>query len=329
MCNHKQAGRRCHPSSNGIGLSPAGAGAGRRLLASEKPMHISRLARLLLAAAALGSGTPLLAQDKSRDPDIVVTGEVEAGAVNPGEVRQQARAVTPRGGVINEPLARFQDPVCVGVWGLSGESASFLIDRIYYNAEAAGIALDDEPGCAANVIVAFVPDPQTEFRELVAARHQIVDGLTQDDRNRVSRTEGPVLAWYLVASKTDTGEGRNGRPPTFESTQTSRLNAGMRRDMVLSVVMIDSDLLVDLDSLALADYATMRSLARTRPVDQDGNATGTVLALFDDPVHAPQSLTAFDRAYLASLYDSRADLPGQYALRDIDERMEREADSAE
>ncbi|MEO5706684.1 MAG: hypothetical protein ABIT10_12280 [Alteraurantiacibacter sp.] len=292
-------------------------------------MRKTRLAAILLAAAALASGTPLLAEDDPRNPDIVVSGEVESDEVDAGEVRQQARAVTSRGGVINEPLARFQDPVCVGVWGLSGESAGFVIDRIYYNAEAAGIALNDQPGCAANVIVAFVPEPQQEFRELVAARHQIVVGLTQDDRNRVARTQGPVLAWYLVANRTDTGEGRNGRPPTFESTQTSRLNAGMRRDMVLSVVMIDSDLLTDLDALALADYATMRALARTRPVDQDGNATGTVLALFDDPVLAPQGLTAFDRAYLASLYDGRADLPGQYALRDIDERMEREADTSE
>lgn len=291
-------------------------------------MRKSALAHLLLAAAALASATPLLASDDPREPDIVVTGEIEAGDVDAGEVRSQARAVTPRGGVINEPLARFQQPVCVGVWGLSGESAGFVIDRVYYNAEAAGIELDDTPGCAANVIVAFVADPHGEFRDLVAARHQIVDGLTQDDRNRVTRTEGPVLAWHLVANLTDTGEGRNGRPPSFESTQTSRLNAGMRRDLVLSVVMIDSDLLVDLDALALADYATMRALARTRPTDLEGSPAGTVLALFDDPVNAPQSMTAFDRAYLASLYASRATMPGQYALRDIDERMTREAAAA-
>lgn len=288
-------------------------------------MRKSRLAHLLLAAAAFASSTPLLAAEDPREQDIVVTGEVEADRVDPGEVRQQARAVTTRGGVINEPLARFRDPVCVGVWGLSDESADFVIDRLYYNAEQSGIAIDETPGCAANVIVAFVADPQVEFRLLVEARHQIVSELTQDDRNRVTRTEGPVLAWHLVANRTDTGEDRNGRPPSFESTQTSRLNAGMRRDMVLSVVMIDSDLLSDLDALALADYATMRALARTRPVEQDGEATGTVLALFDDPVHAPQSMTAFDRAYLASLYDGRDTLPGQYALRDIDERMERDA----
>lgn len=292
-------------------------------------MHSSRSALLLLTAAALASGTPLLAQDDPRNPDIVVTGEVEAGAVDAGEVRQQVRAVTPRGGTINEPLARFQNPVCVGVWGLSGESAGFVIDRVYYNAEAAGIAIDDQPGCAANVIVAFVPDPMREFEDMVAARHHLVEPLTFDERRRVRETDGPALAWYLVSTRTATGEGRSGDPPTFDTTQASRLVTGTRRDLELALVMIDSDLLSDLDALALADYASMRALARTRPVDQQGNPTGTILALFDDPVRAPQSLTEFDRAYLASLYASRANLPGQYALRDIGERMAEEAGASE
>jgi hypothetical protein len=282
------------------------------------------LASLFLTFAALVSGTPVLAEDDPRD-NIVVTGEVEAGEVDAGEVRQQTRAVTPRGAVIGEPLARFQSPLCVGVWGLSGESAQFVIDRVYHNAEAAGMALDETPGCAANVIVAFVADPQAEFAALVEARHQIVDPLPFDDRQRVRATQGPALAWYLVSTRTRDGQGRSGRPPVFDSTEISRLNAGTRLDLELSVVMIDSDLLADLDALALADYASMRALARTRPVDRGDNATGTVLALFDDPVHAPQAMTEFDRAYLASLYASRANLPGQYALRDIDERMEQAA----
>lgn len=281
-------------------------------------------ASLVLAIAALASGTPVLAEDDPRDT-VVVTGEVEAGEVDRGEVREQARAVTPRGAVIGQPLARFQQPLCVGVWGLSGESAQFVIDRVYYNAEQAGVALDETPGCAANVIVAFVADPQAEFAALVEARHQIVDGLSFDDKQRVRATQGPALAWYLTSTRTRDGQARNGRPPSFDSTEISRLNAGTRLDLELSVVMIDSDLLSDLDALALADYASMRALARTRPVERGENGTGTVLALFDDPVHAPQAMTEFDRAYLASLYASRANLPGQYALRDIDERMEQAA----
>ena len=118
------------------------------------------------------------------------------------------------------------------------------------------------------------------------------------------------------------GESRLGDPPVIEATDSSRLNSGTRRDILASIVMIDTDLLEDLDGLALADYATMRMLARTRPVDNGEAAYGTILSLFDDPVNAPQAMTDFDRAYLASIYDSRANLPGHLALRDVDERME-------
>ena len=86
--------------------------------------------------------------------------------------------------------------------------------------------------------------------------------------------------------------------------------------------MFDTGLLEDLGGLALADYATMRLLARTCPVDNGDAAYDTILSLFDDPVRASQSMTTFDRACLASLHDSRAELRGNLALRDVGQRME-------
>ncbi|HSG56525.1 MAG TPA: hypothetical protein VLA45_13850, partial [Paracoccaceae bacterium] len=263
-------------------------------------MPASRFAICLLAAA-FASGTPVLAQDDPRARDdtgdeILVTGERDAGEVDPGDVREQARAITPRGAVVGEPLARFTDPICPGVWGLSGESAQYIIDRIYYNAEAAGLELDETAGCGANVIVAFVDDPHGEFADMIAYDHRLVAPLSFWDRKRVTETTGPVLAWNVVTTLTRDGQARDGRPPVFDSTEISRLNAGTRRDMQLSVIMLDTDLLEDLDGLALADYATMRTLARTIPVDQGQAAYGTILSLFADPVNAPQSMTTFDRA---------------------------------
>jgi hypothetical protein len=280
-----------------------------------------------LLALVMASALPAMAQTTSPDADILVRGERESTEIDSGEIRSQARAVTPRGAVTGEPLARFQDPICPGVWGLSAESAQYIIDRIYHNAEAAGLDLDETPGCGANVIAVFVDEPLAEFEEMARHHHQFVHPLSFDEKKRVRETEGPVLAWNIVATRTTGGQDRSGRPPVFDATDTTRLNAGTRRDILASVIMIDTDLLEDLDGLALADYATMRLLARTRPVDNGEAAYGTILSLFDDPVNAPQSMTAFDRAYLASLYASRANLPGNFALRDVDERME-EAEAA-
>lgn len=289
-------------------------------------MPQSRFAQLLLAIAALASGTPVLAEEDPREADdILVIGETATGEVDSGEVRQQARAITPRASYANEPLARFQAPICPGVWGLSGESAHYIIDRIYFNAEAAGLELDETPGCGANVIVAFVDDPHAEFAAMVEHDHHLVASLSFDEQQRVRASEGPVLAWSVVTTLTRDGQSRLGDPPVFDSTEISRLNSATRRDMALSMVMIDTDLLEDLDGLALADYATMRALARTLPVEQGEANYGTILSLFSDPVNAPQSLTAFDRAYLASLYAGRANQPGHLALRDVDDRMADEA----
>lgn len=289
-------------------------------------MLAPRFAHLLAALAAMFSAAPLLAQEES---DILVTGDrAAASEVDSGEVREQTRAITPRGRIVGEPLARFTDPICPGVWGLSSQSAQFIIDRIYFNAESAGLELDESAGCAANVIIAFVDEPQGEFADMIAHDHHLVAPLSFEDRRRVRESQGPVLAWNLVITRTRDGQGRTGNPPTFESTEISRLNASTRRDMALSVVMIDTDLLEDLDGLALADYATMRALARTVPVEQDEANYGTILSLFSDPVNAPQSLTDFDRAYLASLYAGRANQPGNLALRDVDERMEDAAETA-
>lgn len=285
-------------------------------------MARSRLARVLLAVA-LSSASPLLAQDQA---DIVVNSERAQTQVDGGDAREQARAITPRGRIVGEPLARFGDPICPGVWGLSSQSAQFIIDRIYFNAEAAGLELDESAGCPANVIVAFVDDPHGEFADMLAHDHHLVAPLSFEERRQLRETTGPVLAWNLVATLTRDGQGRMGDPPTFDSTEISRLNASTRREMALSMVMIDTDLLEDLDGLALADYATMRALARTLPLDQgQGSAYGSILSLFSDPVNAPQAMTDFDRAYLASLYAGRANQPGHMALRDVGERMENAA----
>ncbi len=268
---------------------------------------------------ALALARPLAAQ---QDDTIVVTGEIER-QVDEMEVRQQARAITERGNIIGAPLARFQQPVCPGVWGLEGASAQLVIDRIYYNAEAAGLELDEDAGCAANVIVAFVPDPHAEFDALRTSRHPLVEGLTFWERKRVSQVDGPVLAWNVVSTRTAYGQARSGRPPVYDGTDMSRLNSATRRDIESAVVLIDVDALGTIDAIAVADYATMRLLARTRPPRDDEPAYGTILSLFDNPVEAPGRMTEFDRAYLASLYAGEDNRPGNMALRNVGDLMER------
>lgn len=281
-------------------------------------------ARSLLAVALVAGAAPATAQDApDNQGNIVVTGETEQ-PVDGREVRSQARAITPRGSTIGQPLARFQQPICPGVWGMAPESAQLIIDRIYYNAEQIGLELNEKAGCDANVIVAFVADPHEEFTGLRTDDHALVSGLSYWEQKRVSETEGPVLVWNAVSTRTRDGQARSGNPPVFDSTSISRTNSGTRRDLELSMVMIASDAIANLDGVAVADYVTMRTLARTNPPRSDA-AYGTILALFDNPDGAPDRMSDFDMAYLRSLYAGRANVPASMALGGIDRLMEEEA----
>ena len=73
----------------------------------------------------------------------------------------------------------------------------------------------------------------------------------------------------------------------------------------------------------LADYAAMRTLARTRPADGTGHEAGegsdTILTLFapGDPAGRPRGLTTFDAGYLEALYHGPATEPAMAKTRQI------------
>ncbi|MCB2066297.1 MAG: hypothetical protein KDE15_06620 [Erythrobacter sp.] len=294
------------------------------------------LATLLACASAL----PVAAQEqvqRDRHGDIVVEGE---RSVDGNEVGQLARDVTGRQAYSGDPLARFQRPVCPGVWGLSPDNAQALIDRIYDNATRAGVEVNQEAGCPANLWVIFVNDPRETFQRLRDDNAFLVRGLDYWARKAVTEQEGPVLAWNVISVRNPDGmpiaspgntalaaaEARSGGEiPANPVTQMSRTHAAVRQDIEMSVMLVQRSAIAHLDAWALGDYATMRTLAQTRPPREE-NAYETVLALFDeDAVSPPERLTRFDLAYLQSLYMSRVDQPGRQALRNVDELMELDA----
>lgn len=302
-----------------------------------------------VAALCTAIAAPATAQDavdpdsveRDRRGDIVVEGE---RSVDGQEVGRLGRDITGRQATGRDPLARFQRPICPGVWGLSPENAQVLIDRIYDNAERAGVDINEDPECGANVWVIFVDDPRETFGQLRRDNAFLVRGLDYWSRKAVSEQLGPVLAWNLVSVRNPDGvaiadasttamaatEARSdGEIPANPVLWMSRTRTAIRQDIEMSVMLVERSAIADLDAVAMGDYATMRTLAQTRPPRRE-NAYETVLSLFDaDAVAPPQRLTDFDLAYLQSLYSSRDDRPARMALRNVDELMELEARSDE
>jgi hypothetical protein len=72
----------------------------------------------------------------------------------------------------------------------------------------------------------------------------------------------------------------------------------------------------------------MRSLAFTRETRGDHSAA-TILSLFDGEGPKPDRLTAFDLAYLESLYDGLSNLPAQSRIAGVSEHLERQEEQRE
>jgi hypothetical protein len=107
----------------------------------------------------------------------------------------------------------------------------------------------------------------------------------------------------------------------------ARTSIPVREDIVGVLVLFDRDDVRSMTLSQLADYATMRGLARTRPVDGDGQKLDTILALFDQDATPPDTLTAFDTAYLGALYAGRPNEIGLTKVLNVSTQLRRQANA--
>ncbi|QZH75507.1 MAG: hypothetical protein JY451_02520 [Erythrobacter sp.] len=296
---------------------------------------MTRIFRLALGTA-VAPVLALMANPVAAQDTIVVQGE----RIETADIRSTARDITVGSQASQIPLSRFQRPVCPGVWGMSEENAQAVLDRIVANALDADVPVTEEPGCGANVWVIVVDDVDATFERLHDEDSFLTRHLTRYQLRKVRGQEGSVRGWNLISTRNpDTGEVQpdgfelasayqealiNGEPPPVnEVSQISRLDLGIRTDIELSVMLVERSALAELDSHALADYATMRLLAYTEP-PADNGPVSTVLTLFtpEGADMAPQRMTLFDQAYLRALYRSSPTRPARIAIGNITGLME-------
>jgi len=293
---------------------------------------------LLAGFSGLLLVSPALAQSASEQPDgvgdaeIVVTAELPTST----EVTRQAREITQPTGIRYAPLPRFEgDRLCPGVLGLKGDYAALVIDRIRANAERFGLWMTEDDGtCTPNFVVAFVDDGQATLGRIADERYWLFIDMPRDERLALLAEDGPARVWTTTQARTRDGMPLPRRP---DGRQVSAMSSGgvarvalpVREDITGVLVLFDRDKVRGKTLVQLADYATMRGLARTRPVDGDGNAMDTILALFDADHEPPAQLTAFDLAYLGALYDGQANTTGLTRVLGVARELRRQAEQAD
>lgn len=224
----------------------------------------------------------------------------------------------------DEPLARFEDPLCPGVAGLKVDAAEYMVGRIRANAEALGLRLADETSCEPNIVVAFVPDGQAFLETMRRERAYLFDEMERDERTRLMSQPGPARAFLRVVPRSRDGRPIPRRLDLVNPPQTamwmahSKIYSAIRNDIYHAMVLFDRDEISGLSLEQLADYATFRALAKTLPPDA-GAEGQSILALFDGADAHAEGLTAFDRTYLAELYAGVPNLPAEARLAALEQ----------
>lgn len=210
-------------------------------------------------------------------------------------------------------LARWRSRVCFGVVNLREARAVALIDRLSDVAEAYDVGLAG-PGCTPNVVIVFASDGRAMADALVAADerafHLGVGGLDRGGAAlaQFRQSEAPVRWWHVSMPIVGATGARAIRMPGDAGPifvpGEGLVNRGRPITDVLNkvIVIVDAGKIGEADPVQLADYLALVSLAQ---IDPEGETAGhdTVLNLFRAP-GAPPGLTAWDRGYLAALYDS-------------------------
>ena len=220
--------------------------------------------------------------------------------------------------VDDEPLPRFEDPVCPGVAGLQVESAETMVGLIRGNLEALGLSAAPEATCTPNVVIAFVGDGQAFLRRLSDNQDLLFADMSRPERLALLAETGPVRAVLKVWTRTRDGmvvsrrDNLTDLPELFANAAHSRIYTANRNDIVSALVLIDRAAVSGLSLQQLADYATFRALTRTLPpADARGES---IVGLFEAGASRPAGLTEFDRAFLATLYEGVPNLPGSSRL---------------
>lgn len=270
------------------------------------PALISALA--LLTASQEGTQTPPQTPPAQAEPapleDVVVEGrrvfeETEAF------VEEIAAPARDRG------LARWEGRICVGVGNLEPSLAQAVIDHISRVAVEYDIGVG-EPGCRPNVMIVFAADGRAMATALVEADRKVFHlGVGGLDRGKAAleafkTSEAPVRWWHVSMPVIGGTSQRAIRMPGDSAPiyipGEGIVNRGrpIADNLNKVIIVVDAQRMGGANYAQLAEYLALVALAQVDP-EGDTSRHDTILNVFHDPAGV-QGMTAWDRAYLRTLY---------------------------
>lgn len=283
---------------------------------------MTRFKLSIAACLLLGVCQPVLAQSvegetaEERKPGILVTTnrpslEEPAPPVDREVLRDLAREVSGRIDT-RRPVARFHQPVCLGVAGIKAKLAADFSERILANAQMAKVPLQTRK-CRVNALVIFTGGSREELRQLHKKKPRLLGDIAPSVFKRMIESRDEAFAWHVTRIIGATGkpivsEGNSeiavaDAPINRSFGNSGRITLPIQVDVARAVVLIDRNAVAGMTALQLADYATLRLFAPTAEIGEEFEGPPeTILSLFLDRESAPAELTRFDQAYLSAVY---------------------------
>jgi hypothetical protein len=209
-------------------------------------------------------------------------------------------------------FARWKQPVCFNVYGLSSIAKYVVERRMKDIAEMVGAPLDREDPCVPNVTIVFTPDPPATLQSIATTRNYLVPWAGMI-RSRIKEAL-PIQAWYATVIKNNGRkflqyDGYNDDEPYMVAASLDRFGSGVETELGAVTILVDTKAIMGLQLGTLADHFALISLSQSRvsrgclEVDSIAN-----LPHKDCPPNVTaQAITLGDVALLTGLYKTPDD----------------------
>jgi hypothetical protein len=293
------------------------------------------------AIFALGmvSAGPVYVQSKYPQPAAVIdsTITVTGQKLEKKEAKRQSRVFIGQTTVTSfEQYAQRNRPICPRTIGIDPNYAQIVDAKIRTIASAAKVKLG-ESDCAPNLFVLFTANANDLMTTLRKVKPALFQSVNIRERPALYNDPSPVRWWHstMIAGSdgNPVGLGKVYVGPTeAESTEalisrsyssSSLINKETVINLTGSVVVVDIGKATGYPLDSIAAYAAMVSFSQIKP-EKAHSALPSILAMFGEgksPGDAPRDLTAFDYAYVSSLYEILPNRAGDVQKSQIANKM--------
>jgi len=271
-------------------------------------MRYTLFAVLLFSSTALAQ-TPLPLSENVE----TVYSEVQREQDESLSRRAVQGVLAPADGTESGQYARWKEPVCFNVYGLTPLTKYTVERRMKDIAQQVGAQIDRREDCPPNILIAFTPDTQATLESIAKVRPWLVPGLGMI-RSR-TRESQPIQAWYAIALSGKTGhpvlvyDGYDQEPRIIAAPSISRLGSGLSSQIMAVTMVVDTKAIMGMNLTMMADYFAVMTLAQTRATNRcrDFRTIANLMLKNCDAAHMAQAITDNDIALLTSHYKTNDD----------------------